>query len=70
MNLPSVLHYDALRTSGELPSPVHSANVLRLTGLLSGVVALAAAIAGVGSWILFGACFVAWCYSGWLINFS
>jgi hypothetical protein len=35
----------------------------------SGIVALAAATLGNYSWMLFGACYVVWCFAGWGILF-
>jgi hypothetical protein len=37
--------------------------------VISGLIALAAAWRGIGSWPLLGCCYVAWCYAGWGIVF-
>jgi len=48
----------------------HSPPTLRLLGIGSGLVALAAVLLGAGSWILLGSMFVIWCYAGWAIFFG
>ncbi len=35
----------------------------------SGVIALAAALLGIASWMLLAACYVVWCFAGWGILF-
>jgi hypothetical protein len=42
---------------------------LGIIAVASGVVSLASVAAGSGSWVLLGACYVAWCFAGWGIVF-
>jgi hypothetical protein len=49
---------------------VPSLRTARIAALVSGLTALVATLTGTASWTLFGVCYVAWCYSGWVLYFA
>lgn len=51
-------------------SLVPSKRAVGITSIVSGLTALIATLTGRASWILLGACYVAWCYSGWGLYFA